>query len=318
MGIAIVAVLAGHFMQLSGCKGLLHDILNIVSLFVFTEGFLFLSGYGLYFSYRKNSDLGSFYKRRLLRLMIPYIVMCFVYFGIFDLWAADGGGFRSYIGHITSLAFWVEGNFCGMWYIAVSLLLYALFPVIFKLVFVNDKLYWPGLITVMFVMWLTNAILQSATPEYYSKVRIGLNQMPCFVIGMVAGYFTQKKKIGVNSILWILICLVCLTGLSWYITNVVQQKIIFDTVPLKLTTLMISVLLLAILDSAKKGGRIYRILDWLGQYTLEIYIIHLLLYNSIMHIIDNKMVAAIMMVAGALLLCVPFKYLENKIINNLS
>ena len=135
MGIAILGVLVGHFISLTGIS---HDIIwvklfGILPRLVFTQGFLLLSGLGLYYSYYHNGDIWLFYKRRIRRLVIPFFLLSVCYF-IYTDFIAD---FRPvlFLGHVSSIAYWFVGNYCGMWYIAISIVMYALFPFMYKLLF---------------------------------------------------------------------------------------------------------------------------------------------------------------------------------------
>ena len=137
MGVAILGVLIAHSFSLGQIPktNLFLKALDIIPRLAFTEGFLFLSGFGLYYSFLKNDDIKDFYNRRLKRLIIPFIVLSAWYFIYTDLVKSFEP--IAFVGHITSLAFWIEGNYNGMWYIALSIILYALFPFFYKHILTN-------------------------------------------------------------------------------------------------------------------------------------------------------------------------------------
>lgn len=87
----------------------------------------------LYYSYSKNEDTKCFYIRRVRRLLIPFVIMSLWYFLYVDIISS----FKpiEFLGRITSIAFWFQGNYCGMWYVAISVLIYALFPILYKFIF---------------------------------------------------------------------------------------------------------------------------------------------------------------------------------------
>ena len=80
MGIAAISIILFHFSN--ECKAAnLHYypwnefILNFIS----SSGvdiFLILSGYGLYYSFKKNNNVKKFYKKRFIKILIPYIIFC--------------------------------------------------------------------------------------------------------------------------------------------------------------------------------------------------------------------------------------------------
>lgn len=50
------------------------------------EIFLLLSGFGLYYSFSKDDDLRTFYLKRAKKLLIPYIPIGIVLWGVLDFW----------------------------------------------------------------------------------------------------------------------------------------------------------------------------------------------------------------------------------------
>ena len=89
MGVGILGVMLSHYFRWSGMDG------GVVTLalkpfigLVYTEGFLFLSGFGLYYSFTRNADKRVFWLKRVNRLMIPFALM-YLPFGIYKM--AVGG-----------------------------------------------------------------------------------------------------------------------------------------------------------------------------------------------------------------------------------
>lgn len=126
MGVAMIGVMCGHLMNHTFQPSLLGFVVRMVH----TPGFLLLSGMGLYYSFNKNSNLSEFYYKRFYRLLLPYFVISSIFFGIFLSFGHIS--ILNYIGYVSTLAYWYEGNFYAMWYISVTVLLYALFPLIYK------------------------------------------------------------------------------------------------------------------------------------------------------------------------------------------
>lgn len=139
MGIGIIGVLLSHLVTVGDfdTRNIITQILLLFKQLVYTQGFLFLSGFGLYFSLSNNSDYLPYLKRRVIRLYIPFLVMTIPFFLIQvinrdeSLWLL--------FGRLTTVAFWIEGNYSGMWYVAISMVLYILFPFYYKIVFNNGR-----------------------------------------------------------------------------------------------------------------------------------------------------------------------------------
>lgn len=100
-----------------------------------------------------------------------------------------------FLGHITSTAYWYEGNYCGMWYVAISLLLYFLYPLIHKFIFSKDDI--KAVIikfTIVFILFFAlPMVLKIGMPSYYNVIKYGLTKMPIFVVGMLSGYLSIKQ-----------------------------------------------------------------------------------------------------------------------------
>lgn len=133
MGIAILNVMALH--ALSWTQAIEQPNIAVLALntfgrLIFTEGFLFFSGLGIYYSLTKNSNIKRFYVRRLKRLIVPYVIIALPFF----IYQSIGRqyGIDILMLKLTSLFFWVHGN-DGMWYISLSLVLYFSSPMIYRI-----------------------------------------------------------------------------------------------------------------------------------------------------------------------------------------
>lgn len=139
MGLGIIGVLLSHLVSVGefDTNNVFVQVLLIFKQLVYTQGFLFLSGFGLFFSMAKNADYLSFIKRRVNRLYIPFLVMTLPFF-VFQV-VVRSESIWCLLGRLTTVSFWIEGNYSGMWYVAISVLLYLLFPLYYKVVFANNR-----------------------------------------------------------------------------------------------------------------------------------------------------------------------------------
>lgn len=137
MGIAILGVCLLHAFKWAGIEesAIAHAVGPFARI-AFTDGFLFLSGFGLYYSFSKNSDLRRFYIKRVNRVLLPYMIMGLPFF-LIGL-ATGGMSLSAFLLKLTSLYFWFFGN-DGMWYISMSMALYLLFPFAYKFLFDQVK-----------------------------------------------------------------------------------------------------------------------------------------------------------------------------------
>lgn len=127
MGYAILGVLVGHIISFGDVEsfGFINAILWLSGL-VHTAGFLFLSGFGVFYSLHKRECIWDFYKRRVKRFLLPFLLLALPFYVL--VCYVNGYDLLQYLSYISTVEFWLHGNYHGMWYIAVSLLLYIITP----------------------------------------------------------------------------------------------------------------------------------------------------------------------------------------------
>ena len=95
--------------------------------FAGVEIFMLVSGFGLYFSLNKNSNISHFYKKRLLRIFPTYYIL-----GIFASTLLYHDTIISYLYRYTTIGFWIGGVY-SEWYIPSIVILYLFAPFLKKL-----------------------------------------------------------------------------------------------------------------------------------------------------------------------------------------
>lgn len=194
MGIAILGVCVLHALAWAGVEETLATkVLSLIARVAFTEGFLFLSGFGLYYSFCKNGDVHSFYKKRIHRVLLPYMIMTAPFF----LYRLIGGSnsLSETLLKSSSLYFWFFGN-DGMWYISMSMALYFVFPFAYRFIFENqeEREILSRTLLLVVVSILGCYALYLFVPDYYDMVTIGISKTPIFFIGMLFGHYALKQK----------------------------------------------------------------------------------------------------------------------------
>lgn len=320
MGIGILGVLIQHLLDLGfhETPKILYSSLMSVSHLVYTEGFLFLSGFGLYYSFSKQSDIVSFYKKRVFRLFIPFVIMSSPFFALQAI--QKGESIPVFLGHITSAAYWYEGNYCGMWYVAISLLLYALFPLIHKIMFSKDeiKVVVFKCVILSFVFFAVPIALKIASPDYYKIIKYGLTKMPIFIVGILVGFLSFKElkikymplKILVGGVIFFLLSISADRVSSLMPICAMYEKFYF--------IVLLCYFMSSILPNKVAIGYILNPLRWLGQYTLEIYILHLLIYstlfNNFLGIAFDTTWNIVVSISLSIIICSPIHKLIQRVI----
>lgn len=137
MGLAIIMVVF-HHLTLRTSVGLLgkgYMFLRVTGA-MGVDIFLFLSGLGLFYSFRKNPDIKVFYKKRLIRIIPTYVLICAPFYA-FKYLIGTNFDIKGFLLHLSLISYWIDGS-CD-WYIAAIIVLYALFPLFYR-VMKNNRL----------------------------------------------------------------------------------------------------------------------------------------------------------------------------------
>lgn len=148
--------------------------------------FFFLSGFGLIFAWDKNKNAISFYRRRLKRILPPYVLVTTIYFlaGVFFfgcVWEALLNDF-AFINFILS-------RWSTYWFIPSIILCYFVFPLIITTTTNKRASLEIFLFFILFIMCITiSTILHK---KYYLQF---LLRLPSFTIGMCTAYRLSTNK----------------------------------------------------------------------------------------------------------------------------
>ncbi|MDD2960495.1 MAG: acyltransferase [Muribaculaceae bacterium] len=312
MGIAIINVMIAHFLSWSNIDpncNLFIKVLSSSCRLLFTEGFLLLSGFGLYYSFVKNEDLKSFYHKRIKRLLIPFLIISFPFYIYLDF--VETIAPTRFLLDISTVYFWIYGN-NGMWYISVSLLLYALFPLFCKFIFKKQDNVLVRMLIICLLFTILSVSIYVFFPDYYQRINIGLDKIVIFILGIYLGYIAYSdRSISFIKSFGILTTLLCI--LHFYKSDYVLADN-FHEVIFRFYGLLI--LCILAFKTERKGlkNRFWAVFSWLGKYSLELYILHMLFYSTIVVRFEMNPIFAILL---ALLFCMPIgkvaKYLTDRV-----
>lgn len=242
--------------------------------------FLFLSGFGLTISsLKKEESVLQFYKRRLLKLLVPFWVVL-ILFLLLDF----------FILHITYSKEFIVQSFLGIfphadifsnlnspfWYMTLIIFYYLLYPIFF-----SKRHTW---ITVI-MLYLSTYLIIKSNPLFVKDV-IGLYKvhLVAFPLGVYVASCTSKKiykdmyisirnifdnlSVQIKKILYYS-SLVFLLGLICYFSI---HSGIGENIKIEQTTSIITMISLILLFCIKKNE--YKLLTLFGVYSYEIYLIH--------------------------------------------
>lgn len=192
MGVAIIWVMLYHLGDI--------DVSVISVIFGVGYGgvdiFLFLSGFGLYFSLsKKETSLPRYYKKRFCRVLPEFWLYLLILFFIqmdFD--------FRSVctlLFDATTIGYWIPGNPDKLWYVSCLVVFYAIFPFYFRLFkkhglkvsmyFIVGGL----LLTIAYALVMVFCFNNENKGEL---LILSISRIPIFFIGAVVGYYVKERK----------------------------------------------------------------------------------------------------------------------------
>lgn len=283
MGIGIIGVMIGHWMQWSNVGRIIYySLIPFVGL-VFTEGFLLLSGFGVYCSLNKDSNLKLFLAKRAKRLLFPYWIMV-VPMSLLTL--INGESISNIILEIITLKYWIYGN-TAMWYVSVSLLLYLLSPFLFCYCFANKQKLSYQFAIILVLLYSVGIIISFFFPGYYKNTYLGFTQMPMFFIGMGIGHLFINNNHLKNEIL-ILLLIFC-AGISLSLTEGIFEQ--YANGFNRFFGILCSCIVLEWFS--KKINYSFVFLEWFGRLSLELYIMHIMLFRLLSPHIEGTISATI-------------------------
>jgi len=293
-GLAILMVVFGHigYFLVSDHRFLFpFSIISGVAV----DLFLFLSGYGLTFSHLKNEyDIKEFYRRRLPRLFVPFWIMLLIFFSLDFIVLKSGYSWQyivqSFLGIFNSADIYKDIN-SPLWYFTLILFYYLVFPLVF-----HRKHYWLSalgiyLITILITFW--NPLFLSGVMYLYRlhivAFPLGIifawlfhnyHHFSCFISEKFSQFLGYKKplrlsgtiqKIAASPIfkqtirylfMTLLAIIVVYTSYHSGVENINKAKIISIV-----TTLAFLFFFLSMRFE-------FKLLDLIGFYSYEIYLLH--------------------------------------------
>lgn len=167
---------------------------------------------------------------------------------------------------------------------------------------------------------LLDLVIQHFFLVYYNKVSIGIDKIPIFIVGIYAGkislYKKQKESIRMllfTVILWII---------SFFLKNHWEYVYEIYAMTEKIIYMFIICILFSVSENQTLVKYIRKILRWFGRYSLELYVLHLLIFSflssEILFSNITPIIKVSIMILGALLLCIPFHKLNDVIVKKIN
>lgn len=235
------------------------------------DAFLFLSAVGLSRSF-KNNSLGVFYWHRLRRVVIPYLVLALPFFAWYDFVVLNDG-IGQYVLNVSTANYWLTGQH-PTWYIAFIIIAYLLFPFLYRM---DAKTKHVSSILIIVISVIGEYFMMKKGMELYVHAERALSRIPVFLLGIsVSDYVYSKAKIT-----WI-------QCWAWFIAGVALFGVVcFAGIHIVLVRYLyglVGVSIIVCYSRIRSIGAlpiVSRLFAWLGVFSLELYVTHVLLIRII-------------------------------------
>ena len=234
--------------------------------FAGVEIFMFVSGFGLYYSLDKDRHIIRFYKKRLLRIFPTYYIL-----GIIASIILFSDNLPSYLFRYTTLGFWIGGIYWE-WYIPSIVMLYLVSPFLKKLI--DRYLYIVGgvaLFTLGLAYYLIDKDQILDRSHFFFLYRI-----PAFIFGMICANWVKN---GISSKYFFIILAL---GLPFFFYLFPLHHQIYRYKYFSLLFLLPCFTMLFILLSKYRMIK-NTVISKIGMASLEIYLIQGIFFSLIKH-----------------------------------
>ncbi len=249
--------------------------------------FLFLSGIGLFFSFTKDSNILSFWKKRLMRVLPTALLIGIIYFSFRYVQGRYESGFPTYFKRITFTYFYYRGERV-FWFISLILVLYIVFPIFYKII---ERFRLTGMLGLVALVVAFTFVLRFAAPERYAIWEVALCRVPVFIIGIWAGRFVMEKR-EINK-LWLLLFAAIAVGMLFVLGNfgLIAKSINpaytkelepmymfiwrYASCPLAISLVILDAYAITQLRSRGLCTALHNFFEFVGMYSMEYYMIYL-------------------------------------------
>ena len=271
MGIACIYVVLTHFADLSVGQTIYHS--NPFFMFaacgnVGVDIFLLLSGLGLFYSYSK--DRSFFYRKRIVRILVPYVLICVPFFIWKDIIVSES----SFIKDVTQISFFTDGM-RTTWYIPAIFIFYMVFPLFYNIIFKRKntgmELIQVRITLICIGTMLLCFVLMMLFNGFYNNTEIMLTRFMIFIIGIYVGVLSRNEnRISLSKVIiafaFFFMYVFCFR--SMVDTPAYWTRFIYAALAISITVMCAFVL-------SKRGHS--KVLGFFGKRSLEIYLFHVLI-----------------------------------------
>lgn len=264
MGLSIIWIVLYHL-------GFEVKLLQIPMRYGFTgvDIFMFMSGFGLFFSLSRDISLKKFFIKRFVRILPAYIFMGAL-FSIF-FYHDD---ITTFLFRCSMLGYWhIGGNIYYEWFIPAICTLYIFFPLFFKKVLCPFRRLRFLFLIILFYFLSIIYLFDSYIDNWHFLL---IYRIPIFMYGSLTACFINNEKFNTFFVKNAFICTIPAMILIIY-----GHKLQSTSISYFATSLLTPFLIITTVQCAKKYRWIVPGTQFVGKVSLEIYLIHFFLQTMV-------------------------------------
>ena len=276
MGISIICIIIFHYVEdcgiyhvhKNGWEEFFRNYITSSSV----DGFLFLSGFGLYYAMKKHPDISQFYKRRFTRILIPYFLIAIPALCWNDF-LFDKTGVKAFFSDLSFYSFFTRGM-SWFWYILLICFCYLIFPFIFRAIdkAPDEESEQMRIINLFTFFTMITFVIRLSNKELFDNTNLALLRIPFFCLGCFIGkYSYEKRSISGGTYGLMLLSLFAIQFRK-------GSKIIFARYSAAFLNISACILIAILFSKLKHFEKIHnwikKFFEWFGKYSLELYLAH--------------------------------------------
>lgn len=265
--------------------------------------FFMISGYSMYYAWKKNDSVSYFYKKRFARIAYTFYPIALIWIVLSV--ALHECGITEAICKLLTIQFWIDGNLLH-WFVSGIIVCYFVTPFWNILNDRSEKM----CLFVSIIISLACIIL----PYYHfgNHITCFLQRFPTYVIGLYIGKesFEKKEMTKIDKIaIWGLgiIGIAVFALIRFDTMNYKWKYVIYLLLTIPIVFLLSNILL--------KSGKTGKILSFLGTVTLEYYLLQekilkistMLLNKLKMHIDERRVVLNLVVIVVTFVIAVIYQ-----------
>ncbi len=225
------------------------------------------------FHFKKSQKIIPFYIKRILRIIIPYVLLCVPYYVWLNLVTDRDFLFLD----LTQLSLPLK-NMISTWYLPATTFFYFLFPLIFYAQKRKTDIMRFVVTAIICAAWVVImiAMSRSALSTIYKNCEIALLRLPIFIVGCCFGKFVYEKR---SIPFWTIIPSAIYIAIYPYIYYRFGFTIFCERLSYVPLAMAISIVLSFLFSLLPDNNFLFRFLRFFGVRSLEIYVTHVLINN---------------------------------------